>query len=179
MKPLPGKICVKLLWDKCFQSLVNVEVHYPPIDWARFYWKLHVARNEFIGQLSRNDPHLRQYERWAWAGVLPCHSMPQQYKMSVSNLVTSLGKDFKGECAVLSFVLSRAKRWMFIWTRINLSFFTSPSAYNPCCAPFPRWTSLIQQLFTVPDKETLGSSPARSLWTQTYFRLGNTSAFAG
>ena len=110
-----------------------------------------------------------------------CHSMPQQYKMSVSNLVTSLamGKDFKGECAVLSFVLSRAKRWMFIWTRINLSFFTSPSAYNPCCAPFPRWTSLIQQLFTVSDKETLGSSPARSLWTQTYFRLGNTSAFAG
>lgn len=93
--------------------------------------------------------------------------------MSVSNLVTSLamGKDFKGECAVLSFVLSRAKRWMFIWTRINLSFFTSPSAYHPCCAPFPRWTSLIQQLFTVPDKETLGSSPARSLWTQTYFRL--------
>ena len=55
MKPLPGKICVKLLWDKCFQSLVNVEVHYPPIDWARFYWKLHVARNEFIGQLSRTQ----------------------------------------------------------------------------------------------------------------------------
>ena len=36
VKPLPGKICVKLLWDKCFQSLMNVEVHYPPIDWARF-----------------------------------------------------------------------------------------------------------------------------------------------
>ena len=32
VKPLPDKICVKLLWDKCFQSLVNVEVHYPPID---------------------------------------------------------------------------------------------------------------------------------------------------
>ena len=118
-----------------------------------------------------------------WAvNMSGCFTMPQHAtKMSVSNLVTSLamGKDFKGECAVLSFVLSREKRWIFIWTRINLSFFTSPSAYNPCCAPFPRWTSLIQQLFTVPDKETLGSSPARSLWTQTYFRLGNTSAFAG
>ena len=83
-----------------------------------------------------------------WAvNMSGCFTMPQHAtKMSVSNLVTSLamGKDFKGECAVLSFVLSREKRWIFIWTRINLSFFTSPSAYNPCCAPFPRWTSLIQ-----------------------------------
>ena len=69
VKPLPGKICVKLLWDKRFQSLVNVEVHYPPIDWARFYWKLHVARNEFIGQLSRKDPH--------WASIFLAMSSKQ------------------------------------------------------------------------------------------------------